>query len=216
MKKRIVFLPLGNINMASSRVRCYQVAAELNKLGWNCEINGKHPKAANFVVFQKRFGLSDQFLAKRCRGTVIFDQSDPYWEKEYGRIPIGTMARIARIVTISTSAQAKWFKKRGIKAVVIPNGLDLSIAPKVGKENKFTICWTGQENSERYLPMLVPALKKLSQIVNFNLNYCYSAQLIDFDSIILSSMVSILSSIESNREFQLSLLKQQPWIQAAC
>lgn len=169
MKKRVVFLPLGGIKMPSSRVRCYQVAAELNKLGWRCEINGKHPETANFVVFQKRFRLSDQILARRCKGIVIFDQSDPYWEKEYARIPIGTMARIARIVTISTSAQAQWFKKRGIRTKIIPNGLDFSKVSKVEKERKLTICWTGQTNSERFLPMLVPALKKLSRTVNFNL-----------------------------------------------
>lgn len=157
------------MNLPSSRVRCFQVAAELNKLGWRCEINGKHPETANFVIFQKRFGLSDQALARRCQGLVVFDQSDPYWIKGYGQIPIETMARIARIVTVSTPVQAQWFKKRGIKTVVIPNGLDLSIAPKVEKENKFTICWTGHWRSERFLPMLVPTLRKLSQTVNFNL-----------------------------------------------
>jgi len=169
MKKRVVFLSLENINMPSSRIRCYQNAAELNKLGWCCEVNGKHPETANFVIFQKRFEGPDQALARRCRGIVIFDQSDPYWLKDYARTPVEAMARIARIVTLSTTAQVPWFKKRGIKTAVIPNGFDFSIAPKVEKENKFTICWTGNVNSERFLPMLIPALKKLSQVINFNL-----------------------------------------------
>jgi len=169
MKKRVVFLSLGDINMPSSRVRAYQNAAELNKLGWHCEVNGKHPETANFVIFQKKFIPSDQALAKRCRGTVIFDQSDPYWLKWYGPIPIEAMARIARIVTVSTTAQVTWFKKRGIKTAVIPNGLDLSIMPKVEKEKKFTICWTGNIRSEKFLTILVPVFEKLSRVIDFNL-----------------------------------------------
>lgn len=168
VKKNILFLPLTNERSASSRIRVYQNARALAKLGWQCSIGTKHdPRNYPIVVFQKRFNESDMRLAQSCGGKVVFDVSDPYWLKGRGQ-PLKQMGRKVRVVTTSSGRQTKWFKKNGIRAVTIPNGFDFSEVPAVPKRDKLTICWIGNILNEGNLGILVDPLNRLHQEIPFD------------------------------------------------
>jgi len=170
MKKNVIFLPFTNERSASSRIRVYQNARALEKLGWHCSIgaNTKHdPRNYSIVVFQKRYKESDMRLAQSCGGKVVFDVSDPYWLK--GRAgPLKQMGKIARVVTTSSGRQTKWFRSQGIKAVTIPNGFDFREVPSVPKREKLTFCWIGNLTNEPNLKIIVNPLNRLYQTVPFD------------------------------------------------
>jgi len=167
-KKNVVFFPLTNERSASSRIRVYQNARALKKLGWHCSIGSKHDlRSAPFVVFQKRFEEDDMRLAKSCRGKVIFDVSDPYWLKDRGD-SMKKMGRIAKCVTTSSGVQTEWFKSNGIRAITIPNGFDFSEAPLVAKREKLTLCWIGNFTNESNLKIIINPLNRLYKIIPFD------------------------------------------------
>jgi len=180
MKGRIVFIPfsetmqhrnqLGKKN-ASTRFRCYQNSTALEKLGWQCEIGANNALQADFVIFQKRYQKREQELAKKCKGKIILDLSDPDWIKWPNRQKdLINMANLAHCITTSSTKLAKYFQKRGYKAKCIPEGFDFNtIPPPIKKEPRTTICWHGNSGNERYLNILVEPLNKLSKEFDFNL-----------------------------------------------
>jgi len=168
-EKCIVFLPLkANERNASSRIRVYQNARALKKLGWHCLIGPKYdPRSAPLVVFQKRFEGNDIDLAASCRGKVVFDVSDPYWLKERS-FALKHMGRIAKCVTTSSKTQTEWFKSKGIRAVTIPNGFDFSEVPLVARRKKLTFCWIGNFTNEPNLKITVNPLSRLHKVIPFD------------------------------------------------
>lgn len=166
---RICFLPIGDIARASSRIRVFQIVDELRNLNYDCDIE-RDPINANIVVFQRRYSRGDFDMAGRCKGKVIFDQTDADWVKnEYNEDCILKMADISDVVTVASTEQSNWFKLKGFDVVVIPCGFDFNSLPKVEKEKKITLCWTGSSKNEKYLEMLVNPLNKLKREFDFNL-----------------------------------------------
>lgn len=165
-KGKVAFIPFRDINTASSRFRCYQNSQELKKLGWSCELGGKNAKIADFVIFQKRYSVSDLNLAKQCRGKIILDMCDPNWLVGQ-KSQIEAMAKIADYVTTSSTKLANWFREKTKMVKVIPDGFDFKAIPKVKKEVKPTICWIGDKTNEKYLQIFVEPLNKLREELDF-------------------------------------------------
>lgn len=167
-KRTVAFIPFRDVNTASSRFRCYQNAQELTKLGWTCQIGAKGAERADFVIFQKRYSSSDLDLANRCRGKIILDMCDPNWLVGQQR-EIEAMAEIASCITAPSAKLAEWFRQRGNRAKVIPDGFDFKAIPNVVKEARLTICWIGDTGNEKYLELLPRPLNRLRGEFDFNL-----------------------------------------------
>lgn len=165
--KKIVFIPLGGLNIYSSRVRCWQIAEELKNFGWDCKIGEKYLDYQDYVVFQKRYFPKDLEIAKRCKGKIIFDMCDPYWLKRQEKI-IEDFIKITDYIVVSSNKLALWFRQRNKQTEVIPEGFDLDTIPKVSKEKKLTIVWHGSRGNTGYLKILVEPLDRLSKEFDFN------------------------------------------------
>ena len=77
-KLRISMLPAGDINAASSRLRCFFLGEQLSKLGVEVLIN-RHSEAADILFVQKRITKETLDAALRVKengGLVIYDIDD--------------------------------------------------------------------------------------------------------------------------------------------
>jgi len=182
VKGSVIFIPFsdtlpsqsGQLN-ASTRFRCYQNAKALRKLGWVCEIGtrDKLHEILNFdiAVFQKRYFTRDYELAKKFKGKIVLDLSDPDWILFPKRkAMIDKMASIASIVTTSSSKLANHFSHAGYKAVCITEGFDFSTVPSnIVKRKDLTICWHGNSRNEQFLKFIAKPLNALRKEFAFTL-----------------------------------------------
>lgn len=180
MKGRISFIPFATTlpdkegeKCASTRFRCYQNARALRDLGWECTIGEKGAESADIVIFQKRYFAKDIDLAKRCKGKIILDLSDPDWLKWPNREnPLDAMAEIASCVTTSSTKLANIFQQKGKRAEYISEGFDFSTIPEsVEKQEKLTLCWHGNRKNEEYFKVIVEPLNRLKKEFDFDLRF---------------------------------------------
>ena len=68
-EQRVLFLPIGGMKTASSRLICYENAKYLRELGWDVVVGKDDVTAFDIVVFQKRFRRGDLNLI----GTTVSD-----------------------------------------------------------------------------------------------------------------------------------------------
>ena len=95
--RSVVFLPIGNINVASSRLICYENAGYLRKLGWRAEtIRRGNYDNYDILVFQRRHGSRDLVRAKAAKGKDSMDDPDSVALSRLLRVSLGDPMLIER------------------------------------------------------------------------------------------------------------------------
>ena len=132
----IYFLPWGDRNIASSRLRVWNVVPYMK----NTVIGTpKKYKKGDVLIIQKAINPAELLKAKKQGAKVIYDIDDNYLDKP----EFAEMCRKADLVTVGSSYFHKWFPD----APVIDDSLDWdgTIKPK-GKKGKL-VGWHGYGNT---------------------------------------------------------------------
>jgi len=166
--KRVLFLPIGGMKTASSRLICYENAEHLKELGWDVVVGKDDVASFDIVIFQKRFRRKDLGLIGKVKGKVVLQISEAYYLKDPGWLHniLGFVKRADAIV-VSSRPIHDWFRKNHRKSVIIPTGLDFAALPKAPKKAPIKICWIGSTGNERYLSHLVKPINSLPHKLKF-------------------------------------------------
>ncbi len=174
--RRILFHMLGDARKASSRVRGYWIADELEAMGhhvsfmdatrradfWQLFVAGLKSDA---IIFQKRYARYDVWIAhilRRLGKTVIFDIDDapsntgnPVAERNAAR-----MMRAAHRVLAGSHNLEALARAEGGEAVFIPSGIRLENYVLGATHNDGPVClgWIG--NGAHYVDDLVSVLEQ--------------------------------------------------------
>lgn len=171
MKNKVLFLPLGGINTASSRLICYENAKYLRQLGWDVQVGKGDLGAFDIVVFQKRFSHRDLGLINQVKGKIVLQISEAYYLKNEGWYSnIVHFMKRAHGIVVGSRPLHEWFShKHHKKSVIIPTGLDFAALPKGEKKPPLKICWIGNRGNEKYLDQVVGPINTLWRKYNFEL-----------------------------------------------
>lgn len=99
------FLPVGNEEIASSRLRCYRLSEGLQRRGVRCMLG--YQENCNILVIQKKtdaVALAAAFDCKRKDRTLIFDIDDFYDDRSFQK-SVQTIISLADVVTTATLEQ---------------------------------------------------------------------------------------------------------------
>jgi hypothetical protein len=147
----IYFLPLGNRDIASSRLRVHQIAPYLD-IEYSFVFPGKF-KERDILVIQKKPRLRELEKAKREGAKVIYD-IDELWVEEPS---VQQMIEKANVVTTDTEYKKNKYLK---EAVVIPDSLDWSGAIKHDYADKIKLLgWTSYGNTTPYFKAVYAKLR---------------------------------------------------------
>ncbi len=158
--RNILFLPSGNIGVASSRLICYENARYLKQRGWKVTVGKGNLGDFDFVIFQKRFSPRDRARLSQVRGKSILQISEARFIGRGGGSALA-FARQASALVVGTRYTQKWFAARGVKSTVISTGLDFAALPKPDKKMPLKICWIGSRTNEPYLAHVVGPINRL-------------------------------------------------------
>lgn len=113
----IYCIPLGDKNIASSRLRVHLIAPYL---GYSFDLPDQYKKG-DILIIQKAHKIDELKKAKSQGVKCIFDIDDPYL---HHRTYAG-MAEIADLVTVDSNLRAEYVRKYTEKPImIIPNALD--------------------------------------------------------------------------------------------
>jgi hypothetical protein len=156
--KHTFFLPIGDQNTASSRLRVYNIVPHLE----NAHIGiADHYEKGDTLVIQKVPAIDELRRAKKQGARVIYDIDDLYWKENHvfeNYKDYLTMVKEADLVTTDTEEKKKDLEKIN-KTVVIPDSLDWDGTTKAEYRNGNVIGWTGYGNNAVYLNDIIPQLK---------------------------------------------------------
>lgn len=158
--RSILFLPSGNIGVASSRLICYENARYLRQRGWNVKVGKGNLEDFDFVIFQKRFTPRDRARLSQVRGKSILQISEARFISRGGAGALA-FARQANALVVGTDYTQKWFAAKGVRSTVISTGLDFAALPRPEKEMPLKICWIGSRTNEPYLAHVVGPINRL-------------------------------------------------------
>lgn len=167
--KRVLFLPIGGMKTASSRLICYENVKYLRELGWDAKV-GRAGEVNEFdiVIFQKRFRHGDLHTLSRVKGKAVLQISEAYYLKDSGwEHNIRRFLKRADAVVVSSKPIHSWFKKYHRRSVVIPTGLDFAALPKGKRHPPVKICWIGNTGNEQYLDQVVGAINAIPHSIKF-------------------------------------------------
>lgn len=179
---KVLFLLLGNSTVASSRVRGYWVAEELEALGIHCRITSGFNllsllKCACLIPFydclvlQKRYSKWDYYLLKiavMLRKKTIVDLDDKYSSKD-NEITLKNLARLMKSaygVTVGSKALMGFVKPYQANSHLLPTSVKLdNYQPVADKPSDTSIVlgWIG--NGRHYHEDLINSLKEPLQQV---------------------------------------------------
>lgn len=132
----IYVIPWGDINIASSRLRVYNIQPFLDSI---IGIPEKY-SSNDILIIQKTPQIEELRKAKRQGAKVVYDIDDYYWKRPEFKVMIDE----ADIVTVDSEYKAKL-----LKAVCIPDSLDWNGTEANPEKN--IIGWTGYGNNSVYL-----------------------------------------------------------------
>jgi len=186
---KIGFLKNGSIVTASTRIRVdYVLPYMKDAIASN---NPSDLKDCDVIIFQKRYKEEDCRWArffKKCNKKVIFDLTDPVWDKDYPAVyfPIthdkeeyfNMMIQLSDCITFPTfkleSMFLETFGKYNTKVVLDRIDLSLHQYPKVHEDKKqYIILWHGTKFSISHIDLVRNDLEKLAKEVNFKLVIIY-------------------------------------------
>ena len=141
----IYFIPWGDENTASSRLRVYNVLPYLKA---SLELPKKYKKS-DVLIIQKALRPDEMARAQADGAKVIYDIDDNYLDKR----EFVTMAENADLVTVGSSYFHRWFPD----APVIDDSLDWDgTEKKLGKTN--LVGWHGY-GTNAYINAIAPVLE---------------------------------------------------------
>jgi|SRR6185369_16331210 len=138
----IYFLPLGNNDVASSRLRVYLVASYLNAQVGVPE----HYEQGDVLIIQKVHDPAELHKARIQGAKIIFDIDDYYWY----RSAYEHMIEMADVVTTDTETKKAELVHINKNVVVIPDALDWD-GTVAGRVAEGVVGWTGHGNNASYL-----------------------------------------------------------------
>jgi hypothetical protein len=140
----IYFIPLGDKNTASSRLRVHLVAPYLNA---HVGVPERYEKG-DVLIIQKVHAPQELHKARSQGATVIYDIDDPYLHRR----AFQGMVESADLVTVDTESRkmyAEQFTKKQV--VVIPDALDWDGITRTEEVNNGIACWTSYGNNAEFL-----------------------------------------------------------------
>lgn len=168
----IRFLPLGDENTASSRLRCFKIREELARKGFDARI-GVGSRSSDFLFIQKRGDDEAVDAARACKrsnGFVLFDIDDfpvcPDFRKR-----VSELISVADAVTTATPEQQELVRKifslpPEKKVFCLPNPADYELQEPERKlhhcSHPLKVVWFG--NVENFPGQLVPAIANLPDL----------------------------------------------------
>lgn len=168
---RICFLPLGDRNIASSRLRCYALQERLQRDGIHCQIgfNGK----CDILYIQKKTDdttINTAYLCKKRSKILIFDIDD-FPESPIFRKNSELLASLADVVTTATPEQKSFLCKifpwvNPAKVFCLPNPIDYGLTEPVKKRHtankRLKVVWFG--NIENFPGHLVEDICSMADL----------------------------------------------------
>ena len=179
---KMLFLLAGNRLKASSRVRAYWIAEDLQKLGYSTRLippSGRLGMLKTFftvpshdvIVFQKTYSKVHLWLmrwAKMLNKTTVLDIDDapsmtqnPTTLKHFGQL-----AKLADYVFAGSNNLVDFAKQQGGHAVLIPSSLSIdAYYTNPAAEKKYDLVWVGNAKfyGDDLIDILYPALELLCQ-----------------------------------------------------
>ena len=162
--KKFNFIPAGDSQTASSRLRVYALAGALKELGCDARINSN--EFSEFLIIQKRVTLDllEQSKSAKLAGSYIIydidDSASALWFWVQPRLLFEIFC-LADLITVDTPERAHWITKAApwLGCEVIPNPVDYGIrSPKAHRTNnsgELKICWFGSSpNFQTFAPHL--------------------------------------------------------------
>jgi len=136
----IYYLPIGNENTASSRLRVWNIQPFIKDSAIGLPENYRK---GDLLIIQKTLNIDELRKAKTQGAKVIYDIDDRYYtDKRYME-----MINSADLVTVDTDEK----KKELIDSVVIPDSLDWDGTIKEDYEDNGILGWTGFGNNSQYM-----------------------------------------------------------------
>lgn len=144
----IYAIPLGDRNIASSRLRIHLIAPIL---GYSFGLP-KHYEKGDTLIIQKVHNPEELRKAKSQGAKVIFDIDDPYlYRRAYQ-----SMAEMADLVTVDTEARKAYAESfTTTPVVVIPDALDWDGVRRGTDVKNGVAGWTGYGNNAEFLEGMV-------------------------------------------------------------
>ena len=161
----IAVYPLGDVTVASSRIRIYNVLPRLELSGYRVDFKavGEYCDDYDLVIVQKR---CDDFLFELGK-PLILDMDDNYFEHGPDKERFIRIARHATAVVVSTEYLFTIASQYNSNVHLIPTGLDVQeIRQKSGNAQigdvKKRAVWVGYPENLRYVAKLIPILREHS------------------------------------------------------
>ncbi len=172
------FIPAGNVDTASSRLRVYALVDALRELGCDARINSS--EFSKCLIIQKRVTLDllERVRSAKLAGSYIVydidDSSDALWFWAQPKLLLPLLL-LADLVTTDTPERARWVSHSAswLNCQVIPNPVDYGIlSPKpirTDGDDEISICWFGSTSTfENFAPLL----RSLSKIPKTKIIIC--------------------------------------------
>lgn len=153
---RIIYIPWGDENQASSRLRVYKPGAHIADAFIG---NVKQYEPTDVVIIQKTPDREEMKRAQEAGAKVIYDIDDLYWDKPEFR----NMVKNADLVTVDTEEKKKrlgFCGRHSKPAVVIPDCLDWDGEYRTEQPKNGIVGWTGYGNNSKYLNDIKDKLPK--------------------------------------------------------
>ncbi len=158
------FIPAGNVDTASSRLRVYALVDALRELGCDARINSN--ESSKCLIIQKRVTLDllERVRSAKLAGSFIVydidDSSDALWFWAQPKLLFPLLV-LADLVTTDTPERARWVSHSApwVNCQVIHNPVDYGIPSlkslRTDGDDKLTICWFGSNpNFQTFAPLL--------------------------------------------------------------
>ncbi len=184
MSESVLFILLGGPDKASSRVRGYWIADELENLGYDCTLRKGSTGAEillaalsifshDIIIFQKTYSRYHRYLMRLCLllGKTAYMDIDDFPSRTNNSETISifsSMARMADGVFVGCEALSGYVAQTGGQVHLIPTGIKTSnykVANTYSANDEVCIGWVGNgahyENDLREL--IVEPLKDICQ-----------------------------------------------------
>jgi len=141
----VYYLPWGGENMASSRLRVFNIGPFIPDSFIGCP---PEYKKGDVLIIQKRPDREEMKKAQSQGAKVIYDIDDYFWDKSEFRL----MVHDADLITVDTEEKKRYLPS----AVVIPDSLDWDGISQEKSLKNGIIGWTGYGNASHYLNVNLP------------------------------------------------------------
>ena len=165
---KILGLPIGNMNTASSRIRCYRFLKFMDS-SFQCSIGDEHTNGEFEVIYlQKRAYRQTIDFAKRHKengSKIIYDIDDDFgcWENMFEQ----EMCDLADIVITDTEDRKKLLESQTkTRIAIVPDGIDYidnKLPSRVMSDKVNSVFTFGSDNGARMAAPIFDRIKSCSK-----------------------------------------------------